>query len=475
LAFWQTRGMTKPKMALESEYLAQVSVRLITADERAHFDALLEQQHYLHSARVGGPSLRYVAEVDGQWVALLVFSGAAPHTKARETQIGWTPRQRARRLGLVVNNSRFLVLPERQRYPNLPSRVLALGLKRLSPDWQQHWGHPVVLVESYVDESQYRGTCYRACGFQATGLTAGYGRTSRDYYTAHGQPKQLYLRELRPRALGILRQGRLPADLAEHEEKVSGPCPFQATHLGALLEVLAQFRDPRRGHGLRHPQPFVLACAAVAMLMGAGGYAAFEDECGKLTQRQLRALGCREDPKTGRCRAPSDTTFFRVLNGLDAAEFDLRLGQWMMAQEISILQRLAVDGKCLRGSARTDGKPLQLLSAVSHRLRLTVAQEPVAEKSNEIPAFAPLLRKLPPGALEGSLITADAMQCQQESSRLVTQELGADYLWGLKGNQSGILERAQSRLPKDFFCPNTTPAGTKSMAAWCAGACNAPA
>jgi hypothetical protein len=232
---------------------------------------------------------------------------------------------------------------------------------------------------------------------------------------------------------------------------VSGPCPLRATHLGSLLEVFAQFRDKRRGHGLRHRQPFVLACAALAMLMGAGGYEAFEDECSKLNQRQLRALGCRKDSKTDRYRAPSDTTFFRVLNRIDAAEFDLRMGQWMMAQEISILQSLAIDGKCLRGSARTDGKPLQLLSAVSHRLRLTVAQEPIGEKSNEIPALQPLLRKLPKGGLEGSLITADAIQCQQESSRFVTQELGADYLWGLKGNQSGILERAQIRLPKDFF------------------------
>jgi hypothetical protein len=142
-----------------------------------------------------------------------------------------------------------------------------------------------------------------------------------------------------------------------------------------------------------------------------------------------------------------------VLNGLDAAEFDLRIGQWMMAQEISILQGLAVDGKCLRGSARTDGKPLQLLSAVSHRLRLTVAQEPIEQKRNEIPALQPLLRKLPAAALEGSLITADALHCQQESARFITQDLGADYLLGLKGNQSGVLERAQIRLPQQFFSP----------------------
>jgi len=435
----------------EQDYLGRVSLRLMLAEERERFDGLLESRHYLHSARVGGQSLRYIAEVDGQWVALLVFGGAAPHTKARESQIRWTARQRARRLGFVVNNSRFLILAERQRYPNLASRVLALCLKRLNADWQQRWGHPVVLVESYVDESQYRGTCYRACGFKALGFTAGYGRSSRDYYQEHGVPKQLYVRELRRRAMGILRQGRLPADLAAHEEKISGPCPLRATHLGSLLEVFEQFRDKRRGHGLRHPQPFVLACAALAMLLGAGGYEAFEEECGKLTQRQLRALGCRKDPKTDHYRAPSDTTFFRVLNGIGAAEFDLRIGQWMVAQEISVLQSLAIDGKCLRGSARTDGKPLQLLSAVSHRLRLTVAQQPVEEKSNEIPALEPLLRKLPQGALEGSLITADAMQCQQESSRLVTQDLGADYLWGLKGNQSGILERAQQRLPKEFF------------------------
>lgn len=435
----------------ETDLLRQVSVRLILAEERERFDKLLEEEHYLKSARLGGQTLRYVAELGGQWLALIAFSGAAPHLKAREDKIRWTPRQRARRLGFVVNNSRFLVLPERQRYPNLASRVLALCLKRVSADWQTHWGHPVVLVESFVDESKYRGTCYRACGFAAVGLTAGFGRSSRDYYEEHGQPKQLYLRELQPGAMNLLRRGRLPATLAEHEEKISGPCPLRATHLSSLLEVFKEFKDQRRGHGLRHTQPFVLACAAVAMLLGGGGYESFEDLCSKLSQRQLRALGCRQDPKTQKYRAPSDTTFFRGLNQLNAAEFDLRIGQWMMAQEISILQGLAVDGKCLRGSGRGDGKPLQLLSAVSHRLRLTVAQEPLQEKSNEIPAIKPLLKKLPKGALEGSMITADALHCQQETARFITQDLGADYLLGLKGNQSGILERAMIKLPQDFF------------------------
>src|SRR5208283_2233700 len=109
-------------------------------------------------------------------------------------------------------------------------------------------------------------------------------------------------------------------------------------------------------------------------------------------------------------------------------------------------------GTVLRGSGRGDGKPLQLLSAVSHRLRLTLAQVPIEEKSNEIPALKPLLRSLP--NLAGSLITGDALHCQQESSRFVTQELGADYLWGLKGNQSGVLEKAERMLARQSFFPS---------------------
>jgi hypothetical protein len=442
--------MSKSQPGGEVGVLQRVTVRRVRDEERAAFDQLLEARHYLASARLAGQTLRYVAQLDGQWVALLTFSAAALHLKAREHWLGWTPRQRARRLGLVVNNSRFLVLTERQRYPNLASRVLGLCLRRLSDDWQIQWGHPVLVVESFVDETRYRGTCYRACGFAAVGLTEGFGRASRDFYYEHGQPKQLYLRELRPRARSVLRRGCLPPDLAAHEEKIAGPCPFRAGELGSLRERFRVLRDARCGHGLRHRQPFVLACAAVATLMGSSGYQAFADTCQKFTQRQLKALGCQQD-KTGRYAAPSDTTFFRVLTRLDAAHFESVVGAWLLEQEVSVLERLAVDGKVLRGSGRADGKPLQLFSAVSHRLRLTLAQVPIEEKSNEIPALPPLLRSLP--LLAGTLITADAMHCQQESARVITQELGGDYLFGLKGNQTGVLERAERLLAQQAFPP----------------------
>ena len=119
----------------ESRLLQSVQIRLIEDHERAEFDRRLEQDHYLHQPLVVGPTLRYLAELDGQPVALLLFSSAALHIKARDKWIGWTARQRTRRLGLVVNNARFLVFPDRQKLPNLASRVLGLALKRLSDDW----------------------------------------------------------------------------------------------------------------------------------------------------------------------------------------------------------------------------------------------------------------------------------------------------------------------------------------------------
>jgi hypothetical protein len=435
----------------EAAVLARVTVRLLREEERGEFDWRLQEQHYLQSSRLAGQTLRYVAELDGQWVALLAFGAPALHLKGRERWIGWSARQRARRLGLVVNNSRFLMLPDRQRYPNLASRVLGLCLRRLSADWQARWGHPVLVVESFVDETHYRGTCYRACGFEPVGATGGFARASRDFYVEHGRPKQLYLRELFPRARQRLRQGRLPEALAAYEAEVAGPCPFRAPALESLWEQLGQLPDARCGHGLRHRQRFVLGCAAVSTLMGACGYRAFENTAKKFTQRQLRALGGRADPEDGRYYPPSDSTFQRVLHRLEAGRLARLVGTWLAEQEIGALARLAVDGKVLRGSGRHDGKPLQLLSAVTHHLRLTLDQIPIEEKSNEIPALQPLLKRL--ALPEGVLVTADAMHCQQQSARFVTQELGGDYLFGLKGNQSGILEQAQHLLTQQGFPP----------------------
>ena len=123
--------------------------------------------------------MRQVAELpDGTWVSLLGWHAGSFKVGARDRWIGWTREQQFRRLRLVANNTRFLVLPG-CRTPNLASRVLGLSLRRLSRDMQDQTGHPVLLAETFVDPSRFAGTCYRAANWQEigkTGLRAGSGR-----------------------------------------------------------------------------------------------------------------------------------------------------------------------------------------------------------------------------------------------------------------------------------------------------------
>ena len=141
----------------EQVLLASLQVGLLEPAELARCNQLLDQYHYLRSPKPVGERLYYVVtDGQGQWRALLVFAAAARHLRHRDRWIGWTDAQRERRLSLVANNIRFLLLPD-QSFPNLGTRSLRLVLARLSQDWQARYGHPVLIVETFVDPEQNPG------------------------------------------------------------------------------------------------------------------------------------------------------------------------------------------------------------------------------------------------------------------------------------------------------------------------------
>ena len=193
----QKKSSSPAPSATEPALLEEVRVVLVTEpEERRRFQRLLRKHHYWGGLKAVGEQMYYAAiDGRGRWVALLLFSAAAKHLKHRDQWIGWTQAQRDRRLSLVVNNSRFLILPA-GRLANLGSRVLRLTLKRLSADWQTRYGHPVLVVETFVDPEQFCGTVYTANGWQELGLTDGWGRCRRDYYVQHDKPKRLFVREV---------------------------------------------------------------------------------------------------------------------------------------------------------------------------------------------------------------------------------------------------------------------------------------
>ena len=134
--------------------LDQISVRPIVEHEEEKHLELMASGHYLGAIRRIGESICYVAIYEGQWIALISFSAAVLQCEARDRWIGWHYRHQTGRLKLLANNSRFLLLRPGQ-VKNLGSRLLSLCLKRLSNDWTEKYGHPVLLVETLVDPERY--------------------------------------------------------------------------------------------------------------------------------------------------------------------------------------------------------------------------------------------------------------------------------------------------------------------------------
>ena len=160
------------------------------------FQALLQRYHYLGHRNCVGENLKYLArDREGRPLACLLFGSAAWKAAARDQWIGWSAEQRRRHLSLVTNNTRFLIL-RWVRVPHLASHLLGQVAGRLSADWQQKYGHPIYLLESFVEAPRFVGTCYRAAGWLRVGLTTG--RTRNDDGLKPRVPrKALYLKALR--------------------------------------------------------------------------------------------------------------------------------------------------------------------------------------------------------------------------------------------------------------------------------------
>jgi len=438
--------MSTPRVhptAAQQQLLAGLEVRLLAAGELERWHSLVCAHHYLRDATLVGECLRYVAvSAEGAWVALLGWASASWHLGDREAWLGWSLEQRRRRLRLVAQNARFLILPG-VACPNLASRVLALCCQRLSSDWQLVHGHGVLLAESFVDPARFLGTCYRAAGWQALGRTKGYARAGREYYVAHDQPKELWVRPLLPEAAALLRAPVLPPLFAAWEAAPAPRSALPTAQLQSLLEVFWPLADGRRAQGRKHRTGAVLACAAVGVLAGACTYADMASVAAQLSQAQLRALRCYFEPARRCYHPPSESTFWRVLSGTEAEELDRRLGAWLAAK-VPADEPLAIDGKMLRGAQMT------LFAAFSHASQSVVAQVRVADKSNEIPAVAPLLSTV---ELEGRVITADALHTQVATAHHLVQDRGADYVLVVKDNQPTLRAQCERLLPEPAFSP----------------------
>jgi len=438
----------------QQSVLDQLRVRLIEPSERPRFDQLLDQHHYLGSLRPVGERLYYVAtDAQDQWLALLLFSAAAKHLKARERWIGWTHEQARRRRKLVVNNSRFLPLPD-QTVPNLATKALRLTLDRLSADWQARYGHPVVVVETFVDPERFCGTVYTANGWEELGPTDGWGRHRRDYYIKHDKPKRLFVRELGRNARRSLQAEHLKASLASVEAAVPARCTLRARAIRSMTEQFKQVPE-YRARFESYPLWSLLTIVLLAVLCEAPrGQKDLQKFARGFSQGQRRALGIRRN-RQGRYPAPHQSTFCRLFKKVDGQQVEAVI---LAIQEQVRGQAPKQDLVVLDGKEPKHGGGQIVMSAVTvpsqHYLGSAIVEK---DKTNEIPVARELFAKLD---LVGRFVSLDALHTQDETARALVLEHGADYLLTVKDNQATIHRNIEQLVtaPRADFPPSAADA-----------------
>lgn len=434
----------------EKVVLRELRVELALPKQEAPWNRLVRKRHYLKNAKLVGEQLRYiVTDAQGRWLALIGWSAAALHLKARDQSIEWSESQRQARLHLVAQNSRLVILADRHQLPNLASRALSLCLQRLSQDWQKKYHHPIVLVESFVDRQLHEGTAYKASGWKLLGYSTGFKRVNEDFYVRHDRPKELWAKALPDQAWDWLRARELPAPLARYEKATPPACPVKTERMGSLFERFDQAADWRKAIGKRHRLATVMSIVTLACLAGVGqGYRAVSRFAQRLTKNQRRQLKCWIHPDTGESHVPSEAVFQRVLQKIPRREIEPMAVQWQndVLGPVPDTDAVVIDGKEVCGAG------LMLVNAMAQPSQRLLGVESVDSKTNEIPTARTLMERLD---LQGKMTQLDGMHTQHQTVQQILYEKGGDYSLILRDNQPTILKTAQTLLPADL--PPSTP------------------
>jgi uncharacterized protein DUF4338/DDE family transposase len=346
--------------------LREIVVRPVRSCDEPRYQQLMRQHHYLGALPKISETLWYVATWREEWVALLSFSASALKCAVRDRWIGWDLRHRYSRLKLVVNNSRFLILPK--AVANLGSRVLSLCQRRLARDWQETFGHRVLLLETFVDPQRFRGTVYRAANWVYIGKTRGFRRTRLGYSATPESPKMVFIQPLRADA----RRWLCSATLTPPYRIGDSLMMLSAAQMQSLPSFFSEIPDPRRAQGRRHRLPTVLGIAAGAVLCGMRGYQAISDWAQSLGPKARRRFGCRSEE--GRYVVPSESVIRDVLIRVDPAHLDRALRCWNQVYAGED-ESLAIDGKTMCNALDDQGQPTHVMSVIGHQTKICYAQK----------------------------------------------------------------------------------------------------
>jgi hypothetical protein len=387
--------------------------------------------------------LRQVVLYEGRAVGLLIWTTCSRKLAGREAFIGWDARTREKRLGWIVQNSRFLLLPE-QRPANLASRILGMAVKALPQAWEARHDKRPLLAETFVDPEGYKGTCYHASGWSRLGSTKGYARVpAPQYYQDNEHPKHLWVKTLTKDALERLRD---PSRLLPGEDpkaRAPGVMPVTGKQAESLSKALRTVKDPRSRRGRQYPLGAMLATAVLAQSCGESTVTGIFRFCQDLTSAQRASLRFRSKPQVRKVvPAPGEGCWRKVLGAVDPNELAKPLNRWMQSQQEKgeLPDLLSIDGKVIATNLAT------IVSLVDATDGSPVAQAAASGNGQEQKLTGKLIDALPEEALEGKTVSGDALYSNKNLVREIVQERGGEVLVQLKANQKTTLEEATRRL-----------------------------
>lgn len=407
---------------------------------------MLEEEHSLGAGKEAGDRLCQFVLEDNEIVAVLIWCAASWHLKSRDELIGWDPVTRSRRLKLVVQLRRFLVL-EKTRRPNLASQSLGLGLRKIQSQWYEQHGYEPLLAESFSDPESHAGTVYKVTNWTQAGITKGYSQNkspdNTDYYLKNSKPKNLWLKTLHKHAYVLMSAPELAEKSKAAEIGPGGErSALGVKYLSSLRAAFELVPDPRRAQSRRHPLTAMFTLIALGLLMGARDMLNIWRSVAPLSQNHRKAIGLTvREKESGRLKMPGYDALNDLFNKVDPVTYAHALTNWLQHNAGSIPSSLALDGKSIG-----DGKCGMIITLCRHEDGRPVAMATAtgAKEDSEVSEGRALLSN-PVVKLAGSTVTLDPLHNKADTAQTIIHK-GGDYIIGTKGNTSKRLEAAKQAL-----------------------------
>ena len=360
-------------------------------------------------------------------MALVGWQGGAFKCGPRDRWLGWHKGVQFRRLHLIGNNTRFLILPEGQGVKNLGSCIgpqSTAAERGLGADL----GAPVGAGRDLRGSEAVPRDGVPGLELEAGGTDAGVGRSNGTWTERHGERKEMLLYPLREDARERLR---------DPEDRREWGCRGVAVDYGkgelqSLRRQLEGVEDFRRAQGRKHRMAAVVSICVLARLAGKVGPTETARFAKSLTQEELRVLGTWFDPKANCWVPPSLATIHRVLAHTGPDSLARQVQRWT-APRCREGTAFAGDGKRICGANRhAQGKRRwETVTLVEHGSGLPVASHSFGEEGGEVAAVRALLEEVD---LRGRTVTLDALHTCRDTERALVEQHGAHYLLTVKNN-----------------------------------------